>query len=53
LLRLARDSALRHAVAAQARDFQQRHYGPAVIMDGVRDLLGPATAPGQSLAYGG
>lgn len=53
LLRLARDPALRHAVAAQARDFQQRHYGPAVIMDGVRDLLGPATAPGQSLAYGG
>lgn len=52
LLRLAQDPALRRAIAAQARDFQQRHYGPEVIMDGMRHLLGMAEAPGQSLAYG-
>jgi glycosyltransferase involved in cell wall biosynthesis len=53
LLRLAREPALRCAIATQARAFQQHHYGPEVIMDGMRDLLGPAMALGQSLAYGG
>ncbi len=50
LLRLAREAELRRTIAAQARAFQQRHYGPEVIMDGMRDLLGAAAAPRQSLA---
>ena len=53
LLRLARAPELRHAIATQARAFQQRHYGPEVIMDGMRDLLGAAAAPRQSLSYDG
>jgi glycosyltransferase involved in cell wall biosynthesis len=53
LLRLARNPELCDAIAGRARAFQQRHYGPEVICEGMRDLLGAAAAPRQSLAYGG
>lgn len=49
LARLAREPALARQIAAQARAYQERNFGPRVIMDAVRDLLHEAGHARQTL----